>query len=161
MRRRSSGAVGGAVRFRIARPADVPVLLDQMRALYRQDGLRYRRAVARRALTGLMRAPHFGRVFVIDAGGTVAGYAVLTLSWSLAYTGSDAFIDELYVAPPYRGLGLGRRAVGFLVARCRAARVRALHLEVERANHRARALYRTERFVDHRQIMMTRRLARA
>lgn len=131
-----------------------------MADLYRQDGLHYRRAVARRALTGLMRAPHFGRVYVLDARGVVAGYAVLALSWSLAYKGSDAFIDELYVAPAYRGRGLGRRTVEYLVARCRAFGVKALHLEVERRNHRARALYRTSEFVDHRQVMMTRMLAR-
>ena len=165
MRRRSDGAApragaAGAVRFRAARPSDVPALLDQMRDLYRQDGLRYRRAVARRALTGLLRAPHFGRVFVIDAGGTVAGYAVLTLSWSLAFKGSDAFIDELYVTPSFRGLGLGRQAVEFLVARCRAFGVQALHLEVERRNRRARVLYRTSGFADHRQMLMTRILAR-
>ncbi|HUD71943.1 MAG TPA: GNAT family N-acetyltransferase [Dongiaceae bacterium] len=153
-------AIGApAVRFRRARPGDVAAILRLMRGLYRQDGLRYRRAVARRALVGLMRAPRFGRVFVIDAGGTVAGYFVLTLSWSLEYTGGDAFVDELYVAPGFRGLGLGRRAVEFLAARCRALDVKALHLEVERDNRRARALYRTSGFVDHARVLMTRFIA--
>jgi GNAT superfamily N-acetyltransferase len=118
----------GGVRFRRARPADVAAILRLMRALYRQEGLAWRRDVARRALAGLMRAPRYGRVFVADAGGAVTGYFVLTLSWSLEYTGADAFIDELYVAPSHRGRGLGRRAVEFLAARCRERGVRALHL---------------------------------
>src|SRR6185436_16361479 len=100
-RRRTDGAAtraganrATAVRFRRARPGDVAAILRMMRGLYRQDVLRYRRAVAHRALVGLMRAPRFGRVFVIDAGGALAGYFVLTLSWSLEYTGGDAFVDE-------------------------------------------------------------------
>lgn len=131
-----------------------------MRGLYRHDRLPYQAGTARAALTGLMRAPRFGRVYVVDAGGVLAGYFVLTLSWSLMYTGADAFVDELYVAPSHRGQGLGRRAVEFLLARCRDFGVRALHLEVERDNRRARALYRAAGFVDHRQVLMTRWLGR-
>ena len=148
------------MRFRRARPGDVGAILRLMRGLYRHDRLPYRVGTARAALTGLMRAPRFGRVYVVDAGGELAGYFVLTLSWSLMYTGADAFVDELYLAPSHRGQGLGRRAVDFLLARCRDFDVRALHLEVERDNRRARALYRTAGFVDHRQVLMTRWLRR-
>ncbi len=131
-----------------------------MRALYRQDRLPWRREVARRALVGLMRAPRYGRVFVVDDGGGVAGYFVLTLSWSLEYTGADAFVDELFIAPSHRGRGLGRRAVEFLAARCRDRGVQALHLQVERANRAARALYRASGFVDQGRLLLTRRIGR-
>jgi len=127
-----------------------------MRALYAHDGLTFRPRAARAALSGLMRTPHFGRVYVVECGGRPAGYAVLTLSWSLEYRGADAFIDELYLDPSFRGRGLGRLAIEFLVARCRASGLRALHLEVERPNTRAQAIYRKAGFVDHDRYMMTR-----
>jgi GNAT superfamily N-acetyltransferase len=136
----------------------VPALLRLMRALYRHDRLRYRRAGARRALTGLMRAPRFGEVFVLETGGAIAGYGVLTYSWSLEYGGRDAFVDELFVAPAHRGQGLGRRTVEFLAARCRRLGVRALHLQVERPNRRAQALYLSAGFVDYKRLLLTRRL---
>jgi GNAT superfamily N-acetyltransferase len=145
-------------RFRRARPSDVPRLLAFMRALYAHDRLTFRPRVARAALDGLLRAPRFGRIYVIEHGGRPIGYAVLTLSWSLEYRGADAFIDEIYLDPAFRGRGLGRLAIEHLAARCRAFGVGALHLEVERPNLRAQEIYRRAGFVDHDRFLMTRTL---
>ena len=131
-----------------------------MRALYAHDGLVFRPRAARAALTGLLRAPRFGRIYVVECAGRPAGYAVLTLSWSLEYRGADAFIDEFYLDPRFRGRGLGRLAIEFLAARCRDFGVGALHLEVERPNRRAQAIYRRAGFVDHDRYLMTRFLAK-
>jgi ribosomal protein S18 acetylase RimI-like enzyme len=43
-------------------------------------------------------------------------------------------------------------------AACREAGVRALHLEVERANARARALYARSGFTDQDRLLLTKRL---
>ena len=127
-----------------------------MRALCAHDRLPWRPVPARRALLGLLRDRRAGRAWVIEAGGASVGYAVLTLGYSLEYLGRDAFVDELYLEPRTRGLGIGQAALRFLLRQARRLGVRALHLEVERRNHRARRVYRRAGFVDHDRFLMTR-----
>jgi GNAT superfamily N-acetyltransferase len=129
-----------------------------MRSLYAHDRLPWRPQWARAALAGLLRDERRGRAWLIAAGGGTAGYLVVTLGWSLEYLGLDAFIDELYLVPAWRGRGVGRAAVRLAEAACRRLGVRALHLEVERRNRRARLFYRRAGFVDHDRFLMSRLL---
>jgi ribosomal protein S18 acetylase RimI-like enzyme len=99
-----------------------------------------------------------GHVWLIDEGGAPAGYAVMTLGYSLEFGGRDAFVDELYIRPAYRRRGLGRRAVEVVATYCRDTGVQALHLEVGRENEAAQALYRQAGFADRRHWLLTRRL---
>lgn len=129
-----------------------------MREYYAFDHLPYDEATAREALQILLRDPELGRIWLIQAGTETAGYAVLTLGYSLEYRGRDAFIDELYLREPYRGRGLGRQALEWLEQAARALGVRALHLEVERGNPRAQALYRRYGFRDNDRQLLSKRL---
>src|SRR4029450_2451946 len=86
--------------------------------------------------------PGLGETWLVEVGGEVCGYAVLALGFSLEYRGRDAFVDDLYLVPARRGGGLGRLAVGAGGPGARERGVVALHLEVERDNARAAALYR-------------------
>ena len=132
-----------------------------MRALYAHDRLEFEEKAARTALLGLLEAPHRGRVFLVESGGALTGYIVLTLGWSLEYRGMDAFIDELFVDEAFRGRGLGKAAVERVVRAARALGVRALHLEVERANLPAQELYRKIGFEDHDRYLLTRWIRKA
>jgi len=127
-----------------------------MRALCAHDRLPWRPAPARRALLGLLRDRRAGRAWIIEVGGAPAGYAVLTLGYSLEYLGRDAFVDELYLEPRARGFGIGSLMIAFLLRQSRHLGVRALHLEVERRNARARRVYRRAGFFDHDRFLMTR-----
>ena len=145
--------------FRPAAESDVGVLLELMRALYDEDGSTpLREDAAETALRGLLAAPDRGLVWVIEQAGEAAGYLVLTWGYSLEFHGRDAFIDELYVAPSYRGAGLGRQAVEWAAAACRAQGAGAVHLEVEIDNERAHALYRRSGFAERGLRLMTKRL---
>jgi diamine N-acetyltransferase len=149
-----------AASFRAATESDMGLLLDLMHALYDEDGsTRLGRDAAKTALRGLLNAPDRGLVWVIEHGGEPAGYLVLTWGYSLEFHGRDAFIDELYVAPPHRGAGLGRQAVEWAVAVCRANGAGAVHLEVEIDNQRAHALYRRSGFAERGLRLMTKRLS--
>ena len=135
------------------------VLLELMRALYDEDGSTpLREDAAETALRDLLAAPDRGLVWVIEQAGDAAGYLVLTWGYSLEFHGRDAFIDELYVAPSYRGAGLGRRAVEWAEDACRAHGAGAVHLEVEIDNERAHALYRRSGFAERGLRLMTKRL---
>jgi ribosomal protein S18 acetylase RimI-like enzyme len=146
--------------FRAAAASDMGVLLELMQALYDEDGTTpLRRDAAESALRGLLTAPERGLVWVIEQSGEPAGYLVLTWGYSLEFHGRDAFIDELYLAPRYRGVGLGRQAVAWAEAACRAHGAGAVHLEVEIDNERAHALYRRNGFAERGLRLMTKRLS--
>ena len=130
-----------------------------MRAYYAEDGYPFVEREAREAIMRLLEDPTLGRLWVATENEAVLGYLALTLGYSLEYRGRDAFIDELYIAPTYRGQGLGARAVDLAEATCRELGVRALHLEVEREKTAAQGLYRRSGFVDHNRYLMTKWIA--
>ena len=147
--------------FRPATTADEPTLLELMRELYLHERMVFDEHAARAALRGVLVDPALGRAVLIEQGGIVAGYLVICFGWSLEFQGRDAFVDELYVRERFRGQGLGGRALEVAAELCRASGVRALHLEVDRRNTRAQAVYRKAGFVDREYYLMTRRLAPA
>lgn len=143
--------------FRPATTADTEALLGLMRGYYADEGYPFAEAGAREALIELLGVPALGRVWIAHDVGRPIAFAVLTLGFSLEYAGRDAFLDDVYVAPAYRGRGLGRAALQLVEAACMELDVRALHLVVERHKTGAQALYRRAGFVDHQRYLMTKR----
>jgi ribosomal protein S18 acetylase RimI-like enzyme len=144
--------------FRPATPADEPTLLELMREFYAEDRMPLDEAAARAALRGVLGDPSRGSAVLIEVDGAVAGYLVVCFGWSLEFQGRDAFVDELFLRAPFRGRGIGTRALEVAAELCRGSGVRALHLEVERGKTRAQLLYRRAGFVDRDHYLMTRRL---
>jgi ribosomal protein S18 acetylase RimI-like enzyme len=145
--------------FRAAVPADAEPILVLQRAFYAEGGYPFFEKEARSVLTRLLVEPSFGRVWVATDGPAVIGYVVLTLSYSLEYRGRDAFIDELYIADTHRGTGLGSQALQLAEDACVERGVRVLHLEVERTNGGAIALYRRHGFADRNRFLLTKDLS--
>ena len=77
----------------------------------------------------------------------------------MEYGGVDAFVDDLYVQPAFRGAGLGTAALAAACEYCTSRGVRALHLEVERGNPAAQRLYEKAGFTANDRQLLTRRLA--
>ena len=140
--------------FKLVDHADVDILLDLAREYYAFDGHTYDREIVRAALEGLMRKPAFGRIWLICDGALPIGYVILTIGYSIEYHGHDAFVDELYLRESHRGRGWGRAALTFVEQVCRELDVRALHLEVERENIAAHAVYRKFGFEDQDRFLL-------
>jgi ribosomal protein S18 acetylase RimI-like enzyme len=136
---------------------DSETMLDLMEQFYRGERYPFDRGRARAALEPFLADPTLGRAWLFRDGVAAVGYFVLTLGWSLEYGGRDAFVDELYVAPTHRGLGLGRRALEILEGACRELSVSALHLEVEKENFPAADLYRKRGFEDHHRRLLSKK----
>ena len=85
--------------------------------------------------------PNFVSGWLLESESQVAGYVVLTFGFSLEYGGLDAYVDELFVKPEYRGRGFASQALEFVSLECKRLNVVALHLEVDADNHNAKALY--------------------
>jgi GNAT superfamily N-acetyltransferase len=145
--------------FRIAERVDIETLLEFMREYYEFDHLPFNQQVARSALAEFVDDESLGRVWLISYEGTAIGYLVLTLGYSLEYGGRDAFIDEVYIRASHRGRGIGQSALIFAEDVSRSLGVRALHLEVERANTNAYGVYRKAGFIDHDRYLMTKRIS--
>jgi ribosomal protein S18 acetylase RimI-like enzyme len=141
--------------FRPATPGDLGALLELQAAYYAEDGYSLAPSVARDAWSVFLADESLGCAWVVEAGSQAIGYLVLTLGYSLEHRGRDAFIDELYVSPPWRGQGLGGQALTLADRACRERGVKAVHLEVEREKAEAQSLYRRWGFRDRERILMT------
>jgi diamine N-acetyltransferase len=111
--------------------------------------------IDRVVLRGLLENEQFGKIWLISIESEIAGYIALTFSYSLEYAGRDALIDELYLREQFRGAGIGKQAVQFVEDYCRSENIKAVHLEVERTNKHAKALYHKTGFVDHERHFLT------
>jgi ribosomal protein S18 acetylase RimI-like enzyme len=129
-----------------ATAGDLEALLPLVEAFQREEGYRAGDAELAATLAALLGDASAGRVVLARAGAQVVGYAALCFGFSIEHRGRDAFVDELYVRAEQRGRGLGRTLLRALEEEARAAGVRKLHLEVERDNPSARALYLAEGF---------------
>lgn len=143
------------VSFQIANVGNCEIILELMREYYAFDNLPLDETAAQNALKQILADESLGRIWLIVADEKTAGYAVLTLGFSLEYHGRDAFIDEIYLREDFRGQGIGKKALRFLDGKCREFGVRALHLEVERENENARKIYLKNGFADHDRFLMT------
>lgn len=141
--------------FRPATPADIEAILPLMRDYYAEDGYRYDEAQARAALAGLLENAERGHLWVAQVAGGIIGYLAVAYGWSLEHGGRDGYIDEIYLAPPWRGRGLGRSGIAFATDACRADGARALHLEIQRDKPRTRELYRRAGFRERDRALMT------
>ena len=143
------------IAFKLANVADSDLLAEFMREFYEFDHLPLDEKKARFALQQILSNDSLGMVWLIQVDGITVGYVVLTLGFSLEFHGRDAFIDEIYIRTKHRGKGIGRKTLEFVEAACRNLGVQALHLEVERDNARAHAVYHKIGFEYQDSYLMT------
>jgi ribosomal protein S18 acetylase RimI-like enzyme len=131
-----------------------------MGAYYAFDGHGFDEQKAGVALTTLLRDPNLGRVWLILDGEAPVGYVVICFSYSLEWLGRDAFVDEFYLLPEYRGHGWGHKTMSFVEEASQSLNVRALHLEVVRQNSAALQVYRKLGFKDRESRFLSKWIAR-
>jgi diamine N-acetyltransferase len=141
--------------IRDASPSDIAVLLPLVREFYLLFGYPFSEERKEIALAQLIADPTLGRVLVGSFDGVPLGYAVVAFSFSLEFDGRTAFVDELFIQPGARGLGLGSRLVRHAAEVCRGLGVNALHLETEDSNADATRLYARLGFRSYGRHLMT------
>jgi len=132
--------------WRVAMIADDEAIVSMCMALNAEDPgpAPVRPDQMRRTLIKLREEPNRGRAVVCEVDGRAAGYALLISFWSNELGGDVCNIDELFVAPEYRGRGLATALFEQLSDRGQSlwpVRPAALALEVTPQNERARTLY--------------------
>lgn len=91
-----------------------------------------------RAFQELMEQSPYARCFMLMCGEELAGYALLSLTYSREAGGNVVWVEELYISPKFRGKGGAHYFFGWLESCFPAARYR---LETEHDNLRAKKLY--------------------
>ncbi len=142
--------------FYAAEADDIGVISSMQKDFYAIDNYNFQEETAREALRIFLNEPLYGKLWLIVAKGKTIGYMALTLGYSFEFKGRDAFLDELYILPEFRGHSIGSRAVDFVAEQAKTMGVKAIHLEVELHNEAGLSLYRRYGFKEHNRMLMTR-----
>lgn len=128
--------------FRLYRPGDFPALVAMATALYREDppGEAMNAAKLARTVTALSRAPEKGRIVIFDMDDKVVGYAIVIHCWSNEFSGDIHLLDEMYITPPKRNLGIGTAFLQHLLEQMDES-AKGLQVEVTPDNNKARRFY--------------------
>jgi len=138
----------------LAKPEDLPRLLPLVTAFQEGEGIPQSEEHVTNALAPLLEGNPLGAVYLIGPARAPLGYVVITFGWSLELGGMEAFVDELYIRPAVRGRGIATEVLATLPRALGQAGVRALHLEVDRANETAQRLYARARFEPRERYML-------
>jgi GNAT superfamily N-acetyltransferase len=134
-------------------------LIEFMRRFYEVDHIEFREPIARRGLEGLFADESAGLLWWIQDGKMRIGYVVVTFCLSLEFGGNTAVVDELYLEASHRGRGIGFDTLTRIEEICRTRGILALHLEVDRSNAHAQALYSKAGYIDRNNFLLTKWLS--
>ena len=124
-----------------ATPDDLAAVLDLVRRYHAFEAIAFDENAVTRTLAPLLQHGEVGRIWLIERDAATIGYVALCFGYSIELGGRDAFVDEMYILEEHRGEGIGKAVLAEIQTRARSLGVKALHLEVERGNDRARKLY--------------------
>jgi GNAT superfamily N-acetyltransferase len=132
-----------------AGPTDVEVLLPMVEQYWRFEAIEgFDATRMRKLLTRVLEDEHLGRAWVATVYGEPAGYLLAVYVFSLEFQGVTAEIDEFFVLPPHRGLGLGHQMLAVAEAQFRVEGCTNVSLQLGRSNDAARKFYRSNGFED-------------
>lgn len=125
-----------------AQRGDVEAMADLLAELFAQEqDFRPDRGKQRRGLQLILDNPAMGRLFVLRAGGRVAGMANVLITISTAEGAPVALLEDVIVGTAYRGRGLGRRLLEHVVDWAGSAGMARITLLTDADNYRAQATY--------------------
>ena len=128
---------------------DIDALLPMVEGYWRFENIEgFDLARMRALLTRVLEDASLGRAWVARVYGEPAGYLLAVYVFSLEYQGLTAEIDECYVIPQHRGLGLGASLLAAAEAQFRIEGCTNVSLQLGRSNEAARNFYRQHGFED-------------
>ena len=138
--------------------SNIEQLLVLIQDFYQYFDYPYTESEKRLTLEELFKTPTAGCIYLIQKEQRIVGYVFLSFYFSIEFGGVTAFIDELFVLPRDRGQGIGSKVINLVEQKCLELNLKAIHLESERTNEGATALYLKLGFVDYDRRLMTKKL---
>lgn len=141
-----------------ATPDDVDDLLPLLEAFYAEELLMHDGASVRAAVVELLNNPNLGGIWLLRVEGALAGYLVAIIGYGIEFGGRYVLVDELYIRPEFRGGGKWRIGFREVEKWARSHGIRAMRLEVNHHNERAKRIYLNDGFSDDERSILTKRL---
>ena len=103
--------------IRPAVEADVPLVLELIRALAEYERLAHAVVATEELLRESLFGPHPGaEVLIAEVDGAPAGFALFFHNFSTFLGRRGLYLEDLFVRPAYRGQGIGRALLARLAA---------------------------------------------
>jgi GNAT superfamily N-acetyltransferase len=129
------------VEIRPARTEEIEEMLPLIRAycefyetVPNDDGIR-------RMFETLITDPGQGAVFIARHEGRAVGFATLDWKWSSLKGARIGYLEDLFVDPDSRGLGIADALIEVCAERCRELGMPAMAWQTAPDNHRAQKVY--------------------
>ena len=128
---------------------DIDSLLPMVEQYWRFENIEgFDPARMRVLLTRVLEDASLGRAWIARVYGEPAGYLLAVYVFSLEHQGLTAEIDEFFVIPQHRSLGLGASLLAAAEAQFRIEECTNVSLQLGRSNEAARSFYRRHGFDD-------------
>ena len=138
-----------AIQIQTATADDLDVLLPMVEQYWKFEAIEgFDAARIRRLLTRVFDDASLGRAWIARVYNEPAGYLLAVYVFSLEHQGLTAEIDEFFVMPQHRGLGLGSQMLAAAEAQFRIEGCTNVSLQLGRSNEDARRFYRQNGFED-------------
>ena len=141
--------------IRKLKESEKTIVLSMMKVFYASDALLIHPedAVLEKMLTDALADGPLLTGYGFDVEGVLAGYGMVTRSYSTERGGICVWIEDIYIKPEYRGHGIGAAFLQFVEAQNPGA-VR-LRLEAEPENEHAMHVYQKAGFqvLDYTQLV--------
>lgn len=140
------GAQAG-IEIVLSTPGDVADIVALMTRQLQEHELPADPSGIEAAVVDVLRDPGAGFFLSARRGGEMIGAAFVAFIQSAEHGGRSAWLEEVYLVPERRGLGIGTLLLREAVRRAREAGCRAIDLEVTDDHRRAEHLYEREGFL--------------
>lgn len=106
-----------------------------------------------RGLSMIINNPELGRIFVAEVDGVVQGMVLLLITVSTFLGTKVALLEDMVVAPEWRGLGLGSRLIDHAVEFARREGFGRITLLTDRDNNPAQLFYSSKGFITSEMVV--------
>lgn len=131
-----------------AQPSDIDVLTGLLESLFAQE-VEFTVATAKHkvGLSLILNDSALGQILVARNDDIVVGMANLLFTVSTALGKRVAILDDLIVAPTFRGKGVGKLLMDAAIGLCTERGLARISLQTDSDNFTAQHLYESRRFM--------------
>ncbi|KFL33312.1 MULTISPECIES: GNAT family N-acetyltransferase [unclassified Sulfurospirillum] len=132
-----------------AKSSDIESLIDLLTLLFSQEAEFTPHPEAQRAgLKMILEDATIGTIFVLKKEGEIIGMVSLLWTISTALGGKVAFLEDMIIAPQFRGEKCGTRLVEAAIEHAQKLTCKRITLLTDTHNHAAQRFYKRLGFVD-------------
>ena len=131
----------------LATPADIPTLCELLNLLFAQEAEFQPDTVAQqRGLKAILANPNVGEILVARQNGQIVGMVNLLYTISTALGGRVALLEDMVIASPMRGSGLGSQLLATAIEQAKQRGCSRITLLTDADNYAAQAFYQKQGF---------------